>query len=188
MVAICGRAAAQASGVAGPRATDLSSPTLPSSIGLATDAVVVAVQVRAVSRIAAMYRCGTGGVRLSTVGECAAGSRRLSCWRELRGRRGLRPVGGCRVRGRAMAVVVAGLAIGVAALGVEAAAMGARAVGTQQRQGGEDDAFHPVPPRIEPALPGRYGLARCVPAGCQRPCVRDSWPSQLARHLTQLDS
>src|SRR5690606_22182668 len=162
--------------------------TLPPPIRLATDAVVVAVQVRAISRIATMYRCGTGGVRLSTVGECAAGSRGLSCWRELRGRRGLRPVGGCRVRGRAMAVVVAGLAIGVAALGVEAAAMGGRAVGTQQRQGGEDDAFHPVPPRIEPALPARCGLARCAPAGCQLPCVGDSWPSQLARYLTQLDS
>src|SRR5690606_12066721 len=95
--------------------------TLPPPIRLATDAVVVAVQVRAISRIATMHGCGAGGARLSTVGECAAGSRGLSCWRELRGRRGLRPVGG-RARGRAMAVVVAGLAIGVAALGVEAAA------------------------------------------------------------------
>src|SRR5690606_12237559 len=88
--------------------------TLPPPIRLATDAVVVAVQVRAVSRIASTYRCGAGGARLRAVGERAAGSRRLSRWRELRGRRGLRPVCGGRIGGRAMAVVVAGLAVGVA--------------------------------------------------------------------------
>src|SRR5690606_36682760 len=86
--------------------------TLPPPIRLATDVVVVAVCVRAISRIATRHGCGAGGACLSTDGECAVGSRVPSCWRELRVLLGLWLVGGRRVRSRAMAVVVAGLAIG----------------------------------------------------------------------------
>lgn len=106
------------------------------AVRLAAYAVVVAIEMGSVARIATADRCGACGARLRAIPEHALGSRRLQFLPRLRPA-GLRHVRRWRgSRGRAMTMVAAVDAVVVAAVPVESATV---CVG---RPGGQRKHYH----------------------------------------------
>jgi hypothetical protein len=152
------------------------------AIRLASDAVIVPIQMRAVARLAAAHRCTACGARFGAVRECAARWRR-SGWRKSRSCAGSRNA--CRLDRRGLgrrapvAVVVPGLAVGMAAVAVQATAMRMAFPGDA-----EDHGQHEAPLQgndLQPFDPGAAVFARAH-AGMSRKRRADRWRDR-AQHL-----
>ncbi|MDC7808130.1 hypothetical protein PQS31_15045 [Luteimonas sp BLCC-B24] len=145
---------------------------------LAAHAVVVAIEMRAVARIAPVHRGGAGGAGFTAIAEHGVRARwRRSVGRPRGGARGRRRDGRGRRRSRAVAVIAAVRAVVVAAVPVEAAAV--RVNGAEHGHAGER-AEH----GMEASGQGRHG-GRQARAHLQACIVRATGARRMMRRWSE---